>query len=73
MRTWAQRTARWTARTLPFSLGRAGGRDLAATASASATATATAGFAERPGDRAPRQPLHARGPVAPARGRHAAA
>jgi hypothetical protein len=65
MPSWAQRTARWTARTLSFPFSRLGGRDLTASASASAALAA--------GDRNPYLPMHARMAVAPARGRHAAA
>ncbi len=69
MRTWAQRTARWTARTLPFSFGRGGGRDVAAASPALLVLIP----AQRTGDHTTHQPLHARGAVAPARGKHAAA
>ena len=65
MRSWAQRTARWTARTLSFLFGRPGGRDLTASASASGAVAAC--------DRNTYYPTHARMAVAPARGRHAAA
>jgi hypothetical protein len=63
MLSWAQRTARWTARILTFPFGRSGGRDLTASASASAALVSPDRY----------YPLHARVAVAPARGRHAAA
>jgi len=65
MRSWAQRTARWTARTLLSPFGRSGSRDLTASTSASGAVAAC--------DRNPYYPMHARMAVAPARGRHAAA
>lgn len=69
MLSWAQRTARWTVKTLPFSFGRAGSGDLAATSPAS-QCPPQAERADARGTR--RQALHERGQAAPGRGRHAA-
>ena len=68
MLSWAQRTARWTVKTLPFSFSRAGGGDVAAdTPEESAQCEAPA---ENHGSR--HRPLHERAGAPPARGRHAA-
>jgi len=65
MRSWAQRTARWTVKTLPFSFGRGGG-DVTASAPAEQCPP-------RPEDRGTRRhSAHERGSAAPVRGRHAA-
>jgi hypothetical protein len=64
MRSWAQRTARWTVKTLPFSFGRAGG------AVGADGAPACPPRADDTGER--RHPAHERGLVPPSRGRHAA-
>jgi len=65
MLSWAQRTARWTVKTLPFSFGRTSG---------DVTASTPAGQCPpRPENRGSRHhPTHERGSSAPTRGRHAA-
>jgi len=66
MLSWAQRTARWTVKTLPFSFGRAADGDVTASTSAGQCPP-------RPEDRGSRHhPMHQRGSAAPVRGRHAA-
>jgi hypothetical protein len=65
MRSWAQRTARWTAKTLPFTFGRTGG-DIAGTTPAGQCPPRASAHGQR------HRPMHERAGTAPARGRHAA-
>ena len=65
MRSWAQRTARWTAKTLPFTFGRTGD-DIAGTTPAGQCAPRARDYGQR------HQPMHERVATAPSRGRHAA-
>jgi hypothetical protein len=79
MLSWAQRTARWTVRTLPFSIGRFGGQAQGTTAVVADQAseealTAPAGeFPAPAAEHASRhRASHERVAGTPARGRHAA-
>ena len=79
MLSWAQRTARWTVRTLPFSIGRSGAQADATTAVVADQAgdealTAPAGELPTPeADPSSRhRASHERLAGSPARGRHAA-
>jgi hypothetical protein len=84
MLSWAQRTVRWTVRTLPFSIGRSGAPQAHETTAAVAdqtgdeaqTAPATAPAGEIPAPAAEHasrhRASHERLAGSPARGRHAA-
>jgi hypothetical protein len=69
MRSWAQRTARWTVRTLPFSFGRADGEVHAGTGGGGTCPSP----APRQDDHGSRyRAAHQRAAAAPVRGKHAA-
>jgi hypothetical protein len=75
MLSWAQRTARWTVKTLPFSFSRPGGgtavdADVAGNASQEEESAQCPPPAVDQGPR--RRPLHERAGGPPVRGRHAA-
>lgn len=75
MLSWAQRTARWTVKTLPFSFSRPGGGDVGnGDEAGSASEEEESAQCPTPADeRGPRRrPLHERAGGPPVRGRHAA-
>jgi hypothetical protein len=72
MLSWAQRTARWTVKTLPFSFSRPGG-DLGDGDVAASVSEESAQCPPPAHDQSPRRrPLHERAGGPPVRGRHAA-